>query len=99
MRVWKVLGQRAGQRLDEVPAPILPQIYLVNVDFQKIARLRTFDCNRTGQDMPGRHPLGMFMNFKQLRRNMKVASGQYIWSARDCVNGHPLAGFYGQVRL
>ena len=47
----EIVGQGAGQRLDQVVAPILPELHIEDIDLQHIAGLGAFDCNRTGQDM------------------------------------------------
>ena len=70
----EIVGQGAGQRPDEIVAPVLPELDVENVDFEHVTGYGAIHRNRAGQDMARHHPLILRMDFGKLGRDMKLAA-------------------------
>ena len=53
-RLVEIVGQGAGERPDQVIAPVLPELDVENLDLEHVAGLGALDGDRSGQDMAGR---------------------------------------------
>ena len=96
----EIVGQGAGQRPDQVVAPVLPELDVEDVDLQHIAGLGAFDRDRAGQDMAGQHPLVFGVNLGKFRRNVKLAAVRHhVRAAADGVDGHFIAAGDGEDGL
>ena len=71
----EIVGQGAGERPDQVVAPVLPQADVEDFDLQHVAGLGALDRDRTGQDMTGHHPLVFGVNLVEFGRDVKPARG------------------------
>ena len=78
----KIVGQGAGQWTDQVPAPILAELHVEDVDLQHVARFGAGDRNRTGENMALQLPLAFRMNIEQFGRNVKLAFIRHAPRAR-----------------
>ncbi len=72
-RLVEIVGQRAGQRLDQIVAPVLAQLDVEDVDLQHVAGLGTDYGDRAGEDVPGHHPLALGVDVVELGRDVKFA--------------------------
>ena len=96
-RVSEIVGQGAGQRPDQVVAPVLPQLDVEDVDLQHVAGFGAFDRHRPGQDVAGHHPLVLGMNFVEFRRDVKLVAVRHdVRTAADGIDGHFVAAVDGQ---
>ena len=96
----EIVGQGAGQRLDHVPAPILPELDVQDLDRQHVAGLGALDRDRAGEDMAGQHPLVPGVNLVHLGRDVKFAAvGQHVRTAADGVDGDLVAAGDGENGL
>lgn len=85
----EIVGQGAGQRPDHVPAPILPELHVEDLDREHVAGLGPLDRDRAGEDMAGQHAFVLGMNLEHLGRNVKLAGvGQHVRTAADGVDRH-----------
>ncbi len=99
-RFVEIVGQGAGQRTDQIVAPILPELDVEDVHLQHIAGLGAFDRNGAGQDMAGHHPLAAGVNIGKLGRNMEFAAVRYhVRPAGDGIDRDFVAAGDGQDRL
>ena len=97
---WKVVGQGAAQRLDHVPAPVLSQLDVENLDFQHVAGFGALDRDRTGQDVTGQHPLVFGVNFSEFGRHVKLAPVRnHIRTAAEGVDRDLIAAGDGEDGL
>ena len=96
----EIVGQGAGQRPDQIVAPVLPELYIENLDLEHVARFRTRDRNRTGEDVTGHHPLAFGMNFSEFGRHVKFAPVRHhVRAAADGIDGDFIAAGDGEDRL
>jgi hypothetical protein len=96
----EVVGQGAGQRLDHVPAPILPKLNVEDLDREHVARLGARDRDRAGENVARQHAVVAGMNLEHLGRNVKlVAVGQHVRPAADGVDRHLIAAGDGEDGL
>ncbi len=96
----EVVGQGAGERTDQVIAPVLPEFHIEDVDLQHIAGLGAFDRDRPGQDMAGHHALTFGMHLVEFGRDMEFGLvRKLLRAARDGVHGDFVAAVDGQDRL
>ena len=96
----EIVGQGAGQRPDQVVAPVLPQADVEDFDLQHVAGHRSLDRDRPGEDMPGHHPLAFGVNLVEFGRDMKLLPVRHhIRAAADGVDGHFIAALDGEGRL
>jgi hypothetical protein len=97
---WKSSGRGAGQRPDQIPAPVLPQLDVENLDLQHVAGLCPFDRDRAGQDVAGQHPLAPGVNLGEFGRDMKLLRVRHcVGAAADGVDGHLVTAGDGQDRF
>ena len=71
----EIVGQGAGERADQIVAPVLPQLDVENLDLQHVAGLGALDRDGPGQDMTGQHPLVLGVDLGKLGRDVKLAVG------------------------
>ena len=96
----EIVGQGAGERTDQVVAPVLPELDVEDVHFQHVAGLGAFDRDRPGQDVAGHHALAFGMHLVELGRDVKFGLvGKLVRAARDRVHGDLIAAVDGQDRL
>ncbi len=96
----EIIGQGAGERFDQVVAPILPQPDVKDIDLQHIAGLGALDRDRAGEDVARQHPLGPRMDVRKLRRNVKFGPvGHHVGAAADGVDGDLVAALDREHRL
>ena len=96
----EIVGQGAGERADQVVAPVLPEFYVENLDFEHVAGRGALDRNRPGQDMAGHHALVLGMDLGKLRRDVKLGPVRHhLGTAADGVDGDFIAAGDGQDRL
>ena len=75
----EVVLQRAGERADDVEAPVLPQLHVEDLDLQHVTRLRALDRDRAGQDVrAARKALGAGVHLGKLRRNVEAGFGNEL---------------------
>ncbi len=96
----EIVGQRAGQRLDQIVAPVLAKLDVEDVDLEHVAGFGAADGDRAGQDVPGHHPLALGMDVVELRRDVEFASiGHHIGAAADGLDRDLVAARYREDRL
>ena len=96
----EIVGQGAGQRLDQVIAPVLPELDVEDVDLQHVAGLGALDRDRAGQDMARHHALVLGMDLGKLGRDVKLAAVRHhVGAAADGVDRDFIAAGDGQDRL
>ncbi|MEY9130540.1 hypothetical protein ACVIW3_000162 [Bradyrhizobium diazoefficiens] len=88
----EIVGQGAGQRPDQIPAPVLPELDVEDLDREHVAGFGPLDRDRSGEDVAGQHALTLRVDLVHLRRNVKfVAVGQHVRAAADGVDRHLVA--------
>ena len=96
----EIVGQGAGERTDQVVAPVLPELDVEDVDLEHVAGLGALDRDRPGQDMAGHHALALGMHLDEFGRDVKLALvGHHVRAAADGVDRDLVAAFDGQHRL
>ena len=99
-RLVEIVGQGAGQRLDQIVAPVLPELDVEDVDLQHVAGRGAFDRDRAGQDMARHHALVLGVDVGKLRRDVKFAAVRHhVGAAGDGVDGDFIAAGDGQDGL
>ena len=99
-RLVEVVLQRAGERADDVEAPVLPQLHVEDLDLQHVTRLRALDRDRAGQDVrAARKALGAGVHLGKLRRNVKAGFRNELGRAAERVDGDAVAAVDRQQRL
>src|SRR5206468_1374609 len=99
-RLVEIVGQGAGERADQVVAPVLPEFYLQNLDLQHVAGLRSGYRDRTGQDMARQHALVPGVDLVEFRGNVEFAAVRHHFrAAADGVYGDVIAAGNGEDRL
>jgi hypothetical protein len=94
------VGQGAGQRTDQVIAPVLPQPDFENIDLEHVTGICPSNGNRSGQYMSRHHALVAGMHLEQLGRNVKPRSiGHHVRAAADGVDGDLVAALDCEHRL
>ena len=96
----EIVGQGAGERPDQIVAPVLPELDVEDVDLQHVAGLGALDRDRAGQDMARQHPLVLGVDFGKFGRNVKLAAVRHhVGTAADGVDRDLIAAGDGQDRL
>ena len=96
----KIVGQGARQRTDQIPAPILPELDVEDVDFQHVTRLGAGDRNRAGENMALQLPLAFRINLREFGRDVKlVFVRHHLGTAADGLDGDFVTAGDGQRGL
>ena len=56
-----------------IPAPVLPELDVEDLDLQHVAGLGALDRNRAGQDVARQHPLVVGVNLGEFGRDVEFA--------------------------
>src|SRR5262249_30381980 len=99
-RLVEIVRQGAGERLDQVVAPVLPELDVEDVNLEHVAGLGAFDGDRAGKDMARYHAFALRMNVEELGRDMEfVAVRHHVRSPRHRVDGNFITALDRQDRL
>ena len=92
-----ILGQRAAQRTDQVPAPVHRELDRLDADLERVARLRAAYGDRPGQDVRTRRGFELLADLAMVRQHDRGVAdvGQ---AARNGVDRHRVAGIDREAR-
>ena len=99
-KIVKILRQSACKRADKGVTPILPQLHIIDSDFQHIAGLCTFNRYGTCKNMAGQGLFGIAMDIMDFgwRKKSSLRLWMHLRGPRHRINRHSIAAFDGQTR-